>query len=49
MPMSTADALQTVIEYMREAIKFVDRATAENLTEACDILEDIAVNQFGDE
>jgi hypothetical protein len=49
MPMSTADALQTVIEYMREAIKFVDRQTAENLTEACDILEDIAVNQFGDE
>lgn len=49
--MDTADAFQIVLNLARKAIDFgmstgIDAVEA---SEACDILEDIAINEYGDE
>jgi hypothetical protein len=43
--MDTADAFQVVLDYMREAVRHMAQDDAVMFTEACNILEDIAVNE----
>lgn len=49
--MDNADALQIVIDLARQNIvdKLDNPEEHERQSTACDIVEDIAVNQFGDE
>lgn len=46
--MDTAEAFQIVLDYLREAIKGMPFDQAHQLTLACNILEDVAVNEYGD-